>query len=68
MPKTHARYWLDEDLKREIEQIAAKMDDRSASYVAEKFLRAGMAEFKANLPAAPGLADGLRGKIKEIKK
>lgn len=67
MPNTHARYWIDADLKKEIDAIAAKMDDRSASFLAEKLLRAGLAEFKANLPEAT-TTGGLRGKIKDIKK
>lgn len=65
MPNTHARYWIDQALKEEIEAIAAKMDNRSANFVAEKFLRAGLAEFKANLPEVP---NGLKDKIKGIKK
>jgi hypothetical protein len=46
MPNAHARYWIDESVKTEIETIAQKME-RSASWLAEKLLRAGLADLKA---------------------
>jgi predicted transcriptional regulator len=46
MPNAHARYWIDESVKNEIETIAQKME-RSASWLAEKLLRAGLEDLKA---------------------
>jgi predicted transcriptional regulator len=46
MPNAHARYWIDESVKNKVETIAQKME-RSASWLAEKLLRAGLADLKA---------------------
>jgi predicted transcriptional regulator len=51
MPNAHARYWIDESVKNKVETIAQKME-RSASWLAEQLLRAGLEQLKAEAAQA----------------